>query len=56
MDYQLHRLLYEDWGTRSFAKLPVAVPTGQCGPRLAAFTGLTVGHFSSEHNATRRDW
>lgn len=27
------------------ATLPDNVPTGQCGPRLAAFTGLLMGHF-----------
>ena len=25
--------------------LPDGVPSGQCGPRLAAFTGLLMGHF-----------
>jgi transposase len=44
-EYQLHRLLCEHCGTQTCAQLPEAVPTGQCGPRLAAFTGLLMGHF-----------
>ena len=44
-EYQLHRLLCEHCGTQTCAQLPDAVPTGQCGPRLAAFTGLLMGHF-----------
>ena len=44
-EYQLHRLMCEHCGTQTCASLPAAVPTGQCGPRLAAFTGLLMGHF-----------
>ena len=44
-EYQLHRLLCEHCGTQTCAPLPDAVPTGQCGPLLAAFTGLLMGHF-----------
>jgi len=32
-------------GITTQAELPPDVPTGQCGPRLAAFTGLLMGHF-----------
>ena len=44
-EYQLHRLVCECCGTQTCATLPENVPTGQCGPRLAAFTGLLMGHF-----------
>jgi len=44
-EYQLNRLLCKHCGTQTCAQLPAAVPTGQCGPRLAAFTGLLMGHF-----------
>lgn len=32
-------------GITTLASLPAGVPTGQCGPQLAAFTGLLMGHF-----------
>jgi transposase len=44
-EYQRHRLTCEGCGTQTCAPLPTDVPTGQCGPRLAAFTGLLMGHF-----------
>lgn len=44
-EYQLHRLICEHCGTQTCASLPTHVPKGQCGPRLAAFTGLLMGHF-----------
>jgi transposase len=44
-EYQRHRLTCECCGTQTCAKLPPDVPTGQCGPRLAAVTGLLMGHF-----------
>lgn len=44
-EYQRHRLICECCGTQTCAPLPADVPTGQCGPRLAAFTGLLMGHF-----------
>ena len=44
-EYQRHRLICDGCGTQSCASLPAYVPTGQCGPRLAAFTGLLMGHF-----------
>jgi len=44
-EYQRHRLTCDCCGTQTCAPLSVGVPTGQCGPRLAAFTGLLMGHF-----------
>ena len=44
-EYQQHRLTCKCCGTQTCAPLPKDVPTGQCGPRLAAFTGLLLGHF-----------
>jgi len=44
-EYQQHRLTCKGCGTQTCASLPKGVPTGQCGPRLAAFTGLLMGHF-----------
>jgi len=44
-EHQRHRLQCVCCGTQTCAPLPVGVPTGQCGPRLAAFTGLLMGHF-----------
>lgn len=44
-EYQRHRLTCDGCGTQTCAALPPSVPTGQCGPRLAAFTGLLLGHF-----------
>src|SRR5690606_4180048 len=34
------------------AELPAGVPSGQCGPRLAAFTGLLMGHFRQSKRRT----
>jgi len=34
------------------AELPTGVPAGQCGPRLAAFTGLLMGHFRQSKRRT----
>ena len=44
-EYQQHRLTCKCCGIQTCAPLPKDVPTGQCGPRLAAFTGLLMGHF-----------
>lgn len=44
-EYQLHRGHCPGCGITTRAELPEGVPTGQCGPRLAAFTGLLMGHF-----------
>ncbi len=52
-EYQQHRLTCQCCGTQTCAPLPEGVPTGQCGPRLAAFTGLLMGHFrQSKRRAT----
>lgn len=44
-EYQLFRGHCPCCGITTRAELPAGVPTGQCGPRLAAFTGLLMGHF-----------
>lgn len=44
-EYQLFRGHCDCCGITTQANLPAGVPTGQCGPRLAAFTGLLMGHF-----------
>lgn len=44
-EYQLFRGNCPCCGITTQADLPPGVPTGQCGPRLAAFTGLLMGHF-----------
>lgn len=45
IEYQLHRGHCPCCGITTQADLPGGVPSGQCGPRLAAFTGLLMGHF-----------
>lgn len=44
-EYQLFRGHCACCGITTQAELPAGVPSGQCGPRLAAFTGLLMGHF-----------
>jgi hypothetical protein len=44
-EYQLFRGHCPCCGITTQAELPPGVPSGQCGPRLAAFTGLLMGHF-----------
>jgi transposase len=44
-EHRLHRGNCPCCGISTSATLPEGVPTGQCGPRLAAFTGLLMGHF-----------
>jgi len=44
-EHRLHRGNCLCCGISTSATLPEGVPTGQCGPRLAAFTGLLMGHF-----------
>lgn len=44
-EYQLHRGRCRCCGITTCGALPEGVPSGQCGPRLAAFTGLLMGHF-----------
>jgi transposase len=50
-EYQRHRLTCR-CGTQTCAPLPTGVPTGQCGPRLAAFCGLLMGHFRQSKRRT----
>jgi transposase len=51
-EYQLHRGHCSDCGITTCGELPAGVPTGQCGPRLAAFTGLLMGHFRQSKRRT----
>ena len=44
-EYQLQRGHCNRCGITTCGELPAGVPSGQCGPRLAAFTGLLMGHF-----------
>lgn len=45
IEYRQHRGRCACCGITTLASLPDGVPRGQCGPRLAAFTGLLMGHF-----------
>lgn len=51
-EYQLFRGHCSCCGITTQAQLPLGVPTGQCGPRLAAFTGLLMGHFRQSKRRT----
>jgi transposase len=51
-EYQLHRGYCECCGITTQAELPEGIPSGQCGPRLAAFTGLLMGHFRQSKRRT----
>ncbi|MBB3210750.1 hypothetical protein FHS27_006598 [Rhodopirellula rubra] len=51
-EYQLFRGHCPCCGITTRAELPAGVPTGQCGPRLAAFTGLLMGHFRQSKRRT----
>jgi transposase len=51
-EYQLHRGHCSCCGITTQAELPAGVPSGQCGPRLAAFTGLLMGHFRQSKRRT----
>lgn len=44
-EYRLHRGDCSCCNVSTCGALPEGVPTGQCGPRLAAFVGLLMGHF-----------
>lgn len=44
-EYQLHRQFCPCCGITTCGQLPAGVPQGQCGPRLAALTGLLMVHF-----------
>jgi transposase len=52
VEYQLERLTCKNCGTQTCAQLPTGVPQGQCGPRLAAMTGLLMGHFRQSKRRT----
>jgi transposase len=51
-EYQLHRGYCSCCGITTQAELPEGVPSGQCGPRLAAFTGLLMGHYRQSKRRT----
>jgi transposase len=51
-EYQLFRGHCPCCGITTMASLPEGVPSGQCGPRLAAFTGLLMGHFRQSKRRT----
>lgn len=51
-EYQQHRLHCPCCGITTCGQLPEGVPSGQCGPRLAAFTGLLMGHFRQSKRRT----
>ena len=51
-EFQLFRGHCPCCGITTQAELPAGVPTGQCGPRLAAFTGLLMGHFRQSKRRT----
>ena len=51
-EYQQHRIPCRGCGITTCGELPAGVPTGQCGPRLAAFTGLLMGHFRQSKRRT----
>jgi len=51
-EYQLFRGHCPCCGITTQADLPAGVPSGQCGPRLAAFTGLLMGHFRQSKRRT----
>ncbi|MBC8290500.1 MAG: IS66 family transposase [Planctomycetes bacterium] len=51
-EYQLHRGHCSCCGMTTQAELPEGVPSGQCGPRLAAFTGLLMGHYRQSKRRT----
>ncbi len=55
-EYQLFRGHCACCGITTMADLPPGVPTGQCGPRLAAFTGLLMGTFGRANGEPRRSW
>jgi len=51
-EYQLFRGHCPCCGITTMASLPEGVPSGQCGPRLAAFTGLLMVHFRQSKRRT----
>ncbi|MCL6504800.1 MAG: IS66 family transposase zinc-finger binding domain-containing protein [Pirellulales bacterium] len=55
-EYQRHRLTCPRCGETTCGALPPAVPTGQAGPRLAAFVALLMGCFKQSKRAWRCFW
>ena len=51
-EYQLHRGHCSRCAITTCGSLPEGVPTGQCGPRLAAFIGLLMGHYRQSKRRT----
>lgn len=51
-EYQLHRQFCPCCGITTCGQLPAGVPQGQCGPRLAALTGLLMVHFRQSKRRT----
>jgi len=51
-EYRRHRGHCPGCGITTCGELPEGVPTGQCGARLAAFTGLLMGHFRQSKRRT----
>jgi len=51
-EYQQHRLTCPCCGISTTASLPVGVPQGQTGPRLAAFTVLLMAYFRQSKRRT----
>jgi hypothetical protein len=55
-EYQRHRLTCPCCGETTRGALPPGVPTGQAGPRLAAFVALLTGCFKQSKRAWRCSW
>lgn len=51
-EHQLFRGHCSCCGITTTAELPAGIPSGQCGPRLAAFTGLLMAHFRQSKRRT----
>lgn len=51
-EYQLERRHCLSCGITTCGELPAGVPSGQCGPRLAAFVGLLMGHYRQSKRRT----
>lgn len=51
-EYQLERRFCPCCGITTRGELPEGVPSGQCGPRLAAFVGLLMGHYRQSKRRT----
>ena len=51
-EYRCSRLHCPSCSITTQCELPVGVHTGQCGARLAAFTGLLMGHFRQSKRRT----